>query len=198
MSGIETTLLKFLHLSEGLKNELRNGRTSNEKQESVAEHTWRVSLMVLMFANFLDQKICLEKALKIAIVHDLAEVITGDQPYFVCEGREEVKQEKFEKELSAMRYIKSLLPETVGEDLFELWQEYEAGESLEAKFVKAIDKIEAQVQHNEMSYLHWNDYDRKYAPNRLDKYCNYDSFLTKIKALVQEESMQKIADGYLN
>ena len=195
MDGIESVLLEFLHLSEGLKNELRNSRTSNEKRESVAEHTWRVSLMVLVFSSFLDRKICLEKALKIAIVHDLAELITGDKPYFVYEGQPDMKQDKFEQELSAMKHIRSLLPETVGEDLIALWKEYEDGESYEAKFVKAIDKIEAQVQHNEMSYLYWNDYDRKYASNRLDKYCNFDSFLTKIKTLVQKESLQKIAAG---
>ena len=68
----------------------------------------------------------------------------------------------------------------------------------EAKFVKAIDKIEAQIQHNEMSYMHWNDYDRKYAPNRLDKFCNFDSFLTKFKSLVQEESLQKILNNQIN
>ncbi len=46
MLEVENALLKFIHLSEGLKNELRNGFTSTEKRESVAEHTWRVSLMI--------------------------------------------------------------------------------------------------------------------------------------------------------
>jgi putative hydrolase of HD superfamily len=193
MKEPENILLKFLHLSEKLKNELRQGYTSNEKRESVAEHTWRVSFMVLLFSSFLDQKISIEKALKIAIVHDLAELITGDKPCFIYEGQESGKQDKFAQELYAMKYIRSLLPETAGEELFELWEEYEEGKSYEAKFVKAIDKIEAQVQHNEMSYCHWNDYDRKHAPNRLDKYCNFDSFLTRFKTLVQEESLRKIA-----
>jgi putative hydrolase of HD superfamily len=195
MEEIENALLKFLHLSEGLKNELRNGRTSTEKKESVAEHTWRVSLMVFMFSRFLDQKICVEKALKIAIVHDLAELITGDKPYFVYEGHQANKQDKFEQELNAMKHLQSLLPESIGTEFLELWKEYEQGETYEAKFVKAIDKIEAQIQHNEMSYTYWNDYDRKYASTRLDKYCNFDSFLTKVKTLVQEESLQKIASS---
>ena len=195
MNEIEGMLLKFLHLSEGLKNELRHGRTSNEKRESVAEHTWRVSLMVLVFSNFLDQKICLEKALKMAIIHDLAELITGDTPCFIYEGQEKTKQNKFEQELNAMKHIGGLLPQMVGEDLLQLWKEYEEGVSYEARVVKAIDKIEAQVQHNEMSYLHWNDYDRKYAPNRLDVYCSFDSFLTKVKTLVQEESLEKMKTG---
>lgn len=198
MSEMEQKILEFLHFSEGLKNELRNGRTSKEKQESVAEHTWRVALMVLLFSRFLDQKICLEKALKIAIVHDLAELITGDKPYFIYEGQEAAQIDKLAQELDAMRNIGNLLPGESGRELIELWEEYENGESYEAKVVKAIDKIEAQVQHNEMSYSHWNDYDRKFAPNRLDRYCNFDSFLMKIKDLVQQESLQKIEDNKVN
>ncbi|MEI6241896.1 MAG: HD domain-containing protein [Chlamydiota bacterium] len=194
MDDRESSLINFIHLSEGLKNELRNGCTSTEKPESVADHTWRVSFMVLLFAQFLDQKISLEKALKMAIVHDLAELITGDKPCFFYERQQE-KQDKFDQELKAMKHIESLLPEKVGNVLFELWHEYEAGTSYEARFVKAVDKIEAQIQHNEMSYGRWNDYDRKYAATRLDSFCEFDSFLTKIKTLVQEESLRKIADN---
>ena len=188
-------LLEFSHFSEGLKNELRNGYTSQNKKESVAEHTWRVSLMVLLLAQSLDQKISTEKALKIAIVHDLAELLTGDEPCFLFEDNEIDKREKSQKELAAMKHIKSLVPEAIGAELFELWSEYEEGSTYEAKFVKAVDKIEAQIQHNEMSYEHWNDFDRKFASTRLDKYCDFDSFLSKIKQLVQNESMDKISSA---
>lgn len=191
MSDIKK-LLDFFHLSEGLKNELRNGYTSRDKKESVADHTWRVSLMVILLSRFLDQEISLEKALKMAIIHDLAEIITGDEPYFLCEGIEQLQNKKFQKELLAMQHIKNLLPESIGIELVQLWREYEEGETIEAKFVKAVDKIEAQIQHNEMCYSHWNDHDRKFASNRLDKYCVFDSFLVKLKTLVQEESMQKM------
>jgi len=188
-------LLEFFHFSEGLKNELRNGYTSQNKKESVAEHSWRVSLMVLLLAQSLDQKISTEKALKIAIVHDIAELLTGDKPCFLFEDDEINSREKSQKELAAMKHIKSLVPESIGVELLELWSEYEEGSTYEAKFVKAVDKIEAQIQHNEMSYEHWNDFDRKYASTRLDKYCEFDSFLSKIKQLVQDESMDKISSA---
>lgn len=198
MTNEDVSLFKFIHFAESLKNENRNGHTSSGRQESVADHTWRVSLMVLVLSRFLDQKICLEKALKIALVHDLAETITGDSPCFLFEGKKDLEEEKKVQELQAMERIKGLLPEEVGAELFELWAEYEAAETYEAKFVKAVDKIEAQMQHNEMDYAHWNDFDRKYAPTRLDNYCKFDSFLMKIKALVQEESVVKIANSQIN
>ena len=74
----------------------------------------------------------------------------------------------------------------------ELWKDFEAGESYEAKFVKAIDKMEAQIQHNEMSFLYWNDHDKKHALSYLNESCAFDSFLIKIKDLIQKESSQKM------
>jgi len=192
MISEETALLKFIHMAEGLKNELRNGHTSNGKRESVADHTWRVSLMALIFSPSLDYPISLEKALKISIVHDLAELLTGDKPYFIYEGKSDLKQIKNREELAAMEKIQQILPEAIGKELLDLWQEYEAGQTYEAKFVKALDKIEAQIQHNEMSFTHWNDYDKKYALTRLNDYCSFDSFLMRFKNLIQEESLQKM------
>lgn len=188
----ETALLRFIHIAEGLKNELRNGYTSKNKRESVAEHTWRISLMALMCSRFLDHKISVEKALKIAIVHDLAELLTGDKPYFVYEENASLQQKKSQEELVAMEKIKNSLPEEVGKELLDLWQEYEMGQTYEAKFVQALDKMEAQIQHNEMNFKHWNDYDKKYALTRLNEYCAFDSFLTRFKNLVQEESLRKM------
>jgi putative hydrolases of HD superfamily len=193
MSDSELTLLlKFIHLSEGLKNELRNGHTSNGKRESVADHTWRISLMVVLFSSFLDQKISIEKALKIAIVHDLAEVLTGDKPYFLYEGKEDLKLLKAKEEFGAMQKITKDLPEEIGNELLRLWQEYEEGKTYEAKFVKALDKMEAQIQHNEMSFTQWNAHDKKYALTRLNDYCSFDAFLNKFKTIVQEESRKKM------
>lgn len=192
MSNIEDVLLKFLHFSEGLKNELRNGYTSNDRKESVADHTWRISLMVLLFSRFLDKTISTERALKIAIVHDLAELITSDKPYFFYEGKDELLRIKAEEEFEAMQKIKSFLPEEIGNELLELWQDYEEGRTYEAKFVKALDKIEAQIQHNEMSFTRWNDHDKKFALTRLNDYCSFDSFLEKFRIVVQEESHKKI------
>jgi len=192
MANEELALLKFIHMAEGLKKELRNGHTSNGKRESVADHTWRISLMALMFSRSLDQQISIEKALKIAIVHDLAELLTGDKPYFVYEGKADLQHIKAQEELAAMQKIQDILPEAIGKELLDLWQEYEEGQTYEAKFVKALDKMEAQIQHNEMSFTHWNDYDKKYALTRLNDYCSFDSFLTKFKNLIQEESRQKM------
>lgn len=192
---IPSQLLKFIHIAERLKNELRHGRTSSDKHESVAEHSWRMCLMVILFSKFIDKDISLERVLKMAIIHDLPEALTGDKPYFVFEGKPDSQSAKHEEELAAMRTLTDLLPKEIGDELLNLWEEYEQGLTYEAKLVKSIDKIEAQIQHNEMSFANWNEHDLKHASTRLDRYCEFDSFLLKIKEIVQSESLTKINQG---
>lgn len=186
-------ILKFLHLAESLKNELRNCCTSTNREESVAEHTWRVALFVILSSKYLDQKINIEKALKIAIVHDIVETITGDTPYFSYKF-DPIKQEKIKlEEVKAINKIKKMLPAEVGLEIHELWIEFCMGESYEAKLVRAIDKMEAQIQFNETDLVHWKKDDFAYVRSGLNEYCVFDSFLTAIKNEIQKESCDKIA-----
>ncbi|MCC5832538.1 MAG: HD domain-containing protein [Chlamydiales bacterium] len=185
--------IEFIHFCESLKNELRNGRTSRGKKESVAEHSWRLAIMAMIFAPRLDKEISLERALKMALVHDLAEAVTGDNPYFLYENNCEMQFFKYEQEFSAMKIMHEKYRTSFSKEIIELWHEFESGASYEAKFIKALDKIEAQIQHNEAGFEIWNDFDIEFSRNGLDKYCQFDSFLTQIKNLVQEESRIKIS-----
>ncbi len=185
-------ILDFIHLSEKLKTEKRNGFTSSNKKESVADHCWRVSLMVILLGSYLDGKINTEKCLKLAIIHDLAEIITGDTPYFVYKHNKKMQQEKHINELTAMKKLVKDLPTEIKNEILDLWNEFESCSSNEAKFVLALDKLEAQIQHNESDASNWSEDDIKYAPTLLDPYCFFDSFLEEFKTLVQNESKIKI------
>ncbi|MCB9093300.1 MAG: HD domain-containing protein, partial [Halobacteriovoraceae bacterium] len=185
-------VMQFIHLAEKLKTEKRRGRTSNNDRESVAEHSWRVSLLICVYNKCLDQKIDLEKALKIAIIHDLAESITGDIPIYITQSNKTLRDIKTVHEREAIKKIKKILPEESAEEIINLWEEYESGKTYEAKVVKAFDKIEAQVQQNEANFSNWNDFDLKHAPTLLDKYCHFDSFLLKLAKEVQDESIRKM------
>lgn len=186
------SLLKFIHLAERLKIEMRYGRTSEGNMESVAAHSYRVALMVVVFAPFLDEAINVEKALKMALVHDLVEIKTGDKPYFIYENNLKEKKKKLLAESDAMKKLCEGLPDWMEKDMVNLWEEYAYGASYEALFLRAIDKMEAQIQHNEADISIWNKYDLKFAFTRLDPYCNFDSFLRELKSAIQEESRRKI------
>ncbi|MEK7615532.1 MAG: HD domain-containing protein [Patescibacteria group bacterium] len=127
--------------------------------ESVADHSWRLTMLVLMMAPRLSQKIDLEKALKMALIHDIAEIITGDESPLGEDGTgksthafdERLAQEKMERETQAVRQLFSQLPESDAKEFYDLWLEAEQKVSFEAKVVKALDKLEATLQALEYS-----------------------------------------------
>lgn len=189
---LEKRLLSFVYLSERLKMELRHSWLSDGREESVAEHVWRVSLMVILFHPYLDQKIDVEKALKMSVIHDLAEVITGDIPYYLTPEGSEAKLQKEVDEKKAMESIREELKCIVGEEIEALWIEYEINETYEAKFVRALDKIEAQMQRNQAPLETWNEHELRDLPKRLDSFCKFDIFLEKIKGTVQDQCLEKL------
>jgi len=195
---IEAKLLSFLYLAERLKMELRHSWMSDSREESVAEHVWRVSLMVILCHPYLDQKIDIEKSLKMAVIHDIAEVITGDVPYFYIPEGSKAKKQKILEERKAIQDIKEDLGNIVGEEIESLWEEYEKNETYEAKFVKALDKLEAQMQRNQAPLDTWNDQERRDLPGRLDQFCNFDSFLVKLKEMIQEQCLEKMEKEVLS
>jgi len=185
-------VLQFIKSAEKLKIELRRGKTSADARESVADHCWRVSLIILILSPLLDQEIDVEKALKLSIVHDLGEILTGDLPYYYFLGDKKKLEEKHLKERLSILKLTEKLPSEVKNEIIDLWDEFERMESVESKFVNAIDKMEAQIQHNQSHASNWNQFDIENAPKLLDDYCDFDCFLTNFKNLIQQESSEKI------
>jgi putative hydrolase of HD superfamily len=182
-------LLTFLHEAEKLKCEVRHGWTSTGRQESVADHSWRLSLMVMLSFHCLDRPIDLEKALKMAIVHDIVEIITGDVPYFLAREGSDAKIAKKKEEEIAMQKMKTNLDKVFGNEIYDLWKEYEENQTYEAKVVKALDKIEAQIQQNEAAPSTWLECERDDAVNGLiSKFTHFDSFLRVMSDKVVQES----------
>ena len=80
------------------------------------------------------------------------------------------------------------------EDICDIWLEFEEQMSIEAKFVKALDKIEVRIQHNEADIDTWNDVEFPRSLFSADKYCVFDDFVKKFNDLVTDESRKKIID----
>lgn len=125
-----------------LKNELRFKASKDVKGDTVASHTWRMSLLVFMIAQELKLDIDVLRATKIALIHDLPEAITGDLDAYLVFKNNELKINKDDEEKQAMELIKSKLPEGVGEEIYDLWKDYNEKNSLEARFVYSMDKVE--------------------------------------------------------
>ncbi|MCH9632949.1 MAG: hypothetical protein S4CHLAM6_12950 [Chlamydiae bacterium] len=184
-------VLKIIHLSENLKMEKRHSWLSNGDQESVAEHSWRLSLMILLIAPRLKTPINLEKTLIMAIIHDLVEAKVGDKPDFNI--RTQIDQEtKYQLEEQSMKEIAEELDRS---DLFEIWKEFEEGVSLEAKFVRALDRMESQIQHNESNIDTWLDIEKKRQYLGYKSYSMHDEALNELSDACCKESREKLSQS---
>ncbi len=145
-------IFDFLKISGNLKNTYRYGDIEVLNNESTADHSWRLALMVIIFAKELDLKINIEHALKLAIVHDIAESVTGDIPANKTMKNSLLKSEKRKDEIKVIDRFKKLLPGIHGDEIHKLWHDYEYAETEEAKFVKALDKIEGYINWVESGF----------------------------------------------
>lgn len=136
--------LKFIQRAENLKNTIRCARTSQGRPESAAEHSWRLALMAMVFAEEfqgLDQL----KILQLCIVHDLGEAISGDIPAI----KQNAETSKAANERKDFIELISPLEEEQRDNLLALWDEYENMTTAEATVVKGLDKLETLIQHNQ-------------------------------------------------
>ncbi len=136
--------LVFIREAERLKNVLRSGHTSQGRRESTAEHSWRLCLMVLVFARELEG-LDLGRLLQICIVHDLGEAIGGDIPAV----EQHALADKSAAERRDLLQLLAPLPQAQQQVFLELWDEYEQARTPEARAAKALDKLETIIQHNQ-------------------------------------------------
>lgn len=133
----------FIKQAERLKSVEREAWTATGRRESTAEHSWRLALLAGLFAP--EFEVDLGKTLMMCLVHDLGEVYMGD--ISAASGPDE--EEKHREEERDVRQILSLLPKGQQETLLALWKEYNDNMTAEAKLVKALDKAETIIQHNQ-------------------------------------------------
>jgi putative hydrolase of HD superfamily len=182
-------IFDFLHKIESLKSTLRYPLTKSGRQESAADHSWRLSLMCFVVAKELNLEINIEHAIKIAIVHDIAESITGDIDYIQIVEKKISKEEKQKLELSAMKEIKATLPLKTSEEIYELWLEYEEAKTREAKFIKAMDKLETLTQFCEAGYKIYDRHEiiASYANKAVDAFPELKGMLKILKEKLKKE-----------
>jgi putative hydrolase of HD superfamily len=145
-----TSPLPFFHVLERLKVTKREGwrRHGVSGGESIADHMYRMAIMTMLAPPALAARLDVQRCTAMALVHDMAEALVGD--ITPVEGVS--KAEKSRREAAAMAYLaRDLLGNVApggaaGQRLQALWAEYEASETLEARFVHDVDKVELLLQ----------------------------------------------------
>jgi putative hydrolase of HD superfamily len=186
-----TSVLKVLALAERLKFELRHSYTSSGRQESVAEHTWRMSLMAVLIEPLLKQKVNTARLLKMIILHDLVEAEATDISALDVLRNPEIRLNKIEREKKAIENLRSALQDTNGQEIYDLFYEFEEKKTYESKVANALDKLEVQLQHNDADFSTWEEieYDMSYM---MDKHVLFDPTLFELKTQIEEQATKKM------
>ena len=181
--------LDILHVAERLKDTPRHCTTTNRRTESVAEHSWRVSLMALLLRDEFPEA-DMDKVVKMCLVHDLGECFTGDIPTFLKTDGDRAVEDSL-----LARWVRSLPQEVAGE-LEALFREMDAQETVEAKIYKSLDKLEALIQHNESPLDTWSE--NEYALNKVYAFDTvaFSDWLTALRKEILDDTLAKIAGEY--
>lgn len=183
-------VLEVLSLAEKLKYELRHSWLSNGRQESVAEHTWRMSLMVVLLEPYLDKELDTARTLKMVIIHDLVEAEAGDIPVFEV-NTAKARELKQQKERQAIENLRTRLGNGIGQHVYELWHEFEDKLTYESKVANALDKLEVQIQHNHADIATWLEIEQDLCL-LMGTHTGFDNCLTQLKDLIEETAVQKM------
>ncbi|EHK8985951.1 TPA: HD domain-containing protein [Vibrio vulnificus] len=138
MERLNKQLALLMELDK-LKSVLRRTRvkSADKRLENSAEHSWHVALMALLMEEHANEPVNICRVVKMLLLHDVVEIDAGDT--FVYDAV--ASKQQAEKELAAAQRLFGMLPADQGEELLQLWLEFEAAQTADAKFGKALDRI---------------------------------------------------------
>ena len=178
-------LLDILHVAERLKDTPRHCVTTLGRTESVAEHSWRMALMAFLLRDRFPE-LDMDRVVSMALIHDLGECFTGDIPTFRKTDADRGTEEKLLSD-----WVRTL-PEEVSARMSALFREMEENRTPEAKLCRALDKMEAVIQHNESPLSSWSE--NEYGLNRTYAFdaAAFDPWLTELRREILSDTLAKI------
>ena len=181
-------LLSILHIAERLKCNNRHSDTSSGRRESVAEHSWRLALMAMLLEDEYPQ-LDMNKVIKMCLIHDLGEAFTGDIATFNKTSADAEKEDAaFEKWVEGF-------PDSQKEQFFALLSEMNALKTEEAKLYKALDKMEAVIQHNEADIASWLPLEYDLQLTYGAENVTFSPYMTALREEINQWTRDKIAEG---
>jgi putative hydrolase of HD superfamily len=138
MDGLDAALEFFMEIDRLKSVERRNWLADGSRRENTAEHSWHIGVAALVFAPFAAEPVDVGRAVAMALAHDIVEIDAGDT--FAYDVGEAAASKEAREQEAATRLF-GLLPADQGGHLRELWDEYERGDTPEARFVMALDRM---------------------------------------------------------
>lgn len=177
--------IEWLHVIEKMKCHFRHSKTSCGRDESVAEHSYRLILMAYVLKDKITD-VDMDKVVEMCIVHDIGEAITGDIPSF--------KKTKKDEEIESQKVLEFIaqLPEETYLHIKSLFTEMDEKKTKEAIIFKALDKMEAVIQHNEADISSWLDIEYDLQKTYGIEEAESSEFLKALRQQVLKDTEEKI------
>ncbi len=145
----------FLKETDRLKSVIRASRLiDGSRHENSAEHSWHIMLHALVLAEHSDEPIDINRVLIMLLLHDIVEIDAGDVPIHGQVDTAEIEA----KENAAAERLFGLLPDDQAAEYKRIWQEFEAAQTADARFAKAVDRVQTPVANLSNGGGSWTDY----------------------------------------
>ena len=178
-------LIDALTVAEKLKDTMRHCYTKNGRRESVAEHCWLMTLAAFWMKDEFPEA-DMDRVLKMCLIHDLGEAFTGDVPAF----EKTASNEQEEKRL-LYGWVASL-PGDIAKEMLSLYDEMEKRETLEAKIYKAVDVLEAVIQHNISDISTWLPLEYELNMTYAEDKVAFSEYLRALREEIRKDTLAKI------
>ncbi|SCP96022.1 HD domain-containing protein [Anaerobium acetethylicum] len=129
--------------------------TDGSRKENDTEHSWHLALMCLLLSEYSNEDIDVLKVMSMVLIHDIVEIDAGDTYAYDDAGNET----KRERELKAAERIFGILPEDQRCSMMDLWEEFETGETREAKFAAVLDRVQPILLNHTTGGRAWREHE---------------------------------------
>jgi putative hydrolase of HD superfamily len=180
------SVLEFIKKMEKLKTITRHSWTSSGTQESVAEHSWRLALSALLLEDLFPE-VDMKRVMLMCLVHDISEISQGDIPSFLKTDNDEKHEEE------AIREITSGLDEKNRDMILELWHEFSQCKTPEAKTARALDMMEAVMQHNQADLSTWLPLEHELNQTYGHDEAQWHPVLKVMREILRDDTVKKLS-----
>jgi len=151
--------IEFIKEIDKLKYIQRKTKLFNsDRNENDAEHSWHLAMMAIVLTQHSNADIDILKVVKMVLIHDIVEIDAGD--VFIYDTQK--NHSNTDEELIAAKRIFGILPKEQAEELIAVWEEFETGETDEAKFARSMDRLEPLLQNTSNDGGTWKEFDVDY------------------------------------
>lgn len=147
----------ILEIDKEKEIERQTPLADGSRKENDAEHAWHMAIMVMLLSEYANESIDVLRTIEMLLIHDLVEVYSGDTYAYDEEGK---KTQKMREEAAAQKLYR-LLPQDQGEQLYQLWEEFEEEKTNEAKFARTMDNLQPMMLNAASNGISWKEHEVK-------------------------------------